>query len=68
MCFFMSLIPATFFAILGYFVFFSSAKAKGGISTLGKVLAVWIFIIALFFPLMGAYMTISGECPMTHMM
>lgn len=68
MCFLMSFIPATFFVILGYFVLFSSTKVKGGVSTFGKILATWIFIIALFFPLMGAYATISGECPMIRMM
>ena len=68
MCFLISLIPATFFVILGYFVLFSSTKAKGGVCIFGKILAIWIFIIASFLPLMGVYMSISGDCPMTRMM
>ena len=63
MCFFISLIPATFWVVVGYFVLFSSTKAEGGISKFGRILAVWIFIIASFFPLMGAYVTLSGLCP-----
>jgi len=27
-------------------------------------LAIWVFIIASFFPFDGAYITISGMCPM----
>ncbi len=63
MCFLISLIPATFWVVVGYFVLFSSTKAEGGISKFGRILAVWIFIIASFFPLMGAYVTLSGLCP-----
>ena len=65
MCFFISLIPATFWVVVGYFVLFSSTKAEGGISKFGRILAVWIFIIASFFPLMGAYVTLSGLCPIS---
>ncbi len=68
MCFFFSLIPATIFAVVGYFVLFSSAKAQGGIRFFGQVLAVWIFVIALIPPLAGAYLTLAGLCPMTGMM
>jgi hypothetical protein len=31
-------------------------------------LAIWFFIIAVFFPIGGAYMTLSGNCPITGMM
>jgi hypothetical protein len=64
MCFFASLIPATFFLILGYFVLFASARAEGGIRTFGRILAVWIFLVALLPPIGGAVVTLSGECPM----
>ena len=68
MCFFFSLIPATVFVVVGYFVLFSSARAQGGIRLFGQVLAVWIFVIALLPPLAGAYLTLSGLCPMGEMM
>ena len=68
MCFLISLIPATFLVIIGYFVLFSSTKAKGGICIFGKILAIWIFLIASFFPLMGVYISISGDCSMIRMM
>ena len=68
MCFFASLIPATFFLTLGYFVLFASGRAEGGIRTFGRILAVWIFLIALLPPIGGALVTLSGECPMQKML
>ena len=68
MCFFCSLIPATIFAVIGYFVLFSSTKAEGTVQKFGKILAIWIFVIALCFPICGAYVTISGQCPMEKIM
>ncbi len=68
MCLFFSFLPATFWAIIGYFVLFASTKTEGFVSKFGKVLAIWTFIIALFFPIMGAYVTISGICPLDEML
>jgi hypothetical protein len=67
MCFFFSLIPATFWVVVGFFVLYTSNKAEGVIGKFGKVLAIWIFIIALFFPVCGAYMTLSGNCPINEL-
>jgi hypothetical protein len=63
MCFFFSLIPATIWVILGYFILFSSTKVQGTVQRFGYFLAIWVFIIAAFFPVMGAYVTFSGLCP-----
>jgi len=63
MCFFFSFVPATFWAIVGYFVLFSSTKAEGNVKTLGQVLAVWTFVLAVMIPIVGAYVTIAGLCP-----
>jgi hypothetical protein len=68
MCFIFSLFPATFFVIIGYFVLFSSTRAEGAVRKFGQVLAIWVFIIALLFPICGAYVTLSGKCPMGKMM
>lgn len=68
MCFFFSFIPATIFLTIGYFVLFSSSKAEGGIQKFGRILAIWIFLVATFFPMMGAFVTLSGKCPMDKMM
>ncbi len=68
MCFVVSLIPATVLAVIGNFVLFSSSKAEGGIRKFGRVLAIWIFAIALLLPIAGAFATISGQCPMGQMM
>lgn len=63
MCFLFSLLPATFWVVIGYFVLFSSAKAGDGIRTFGRVLAIWIFVIAAFLLIAGAYVTLAGLCP-----
>jgi len=68
MCFFISFLPATFWVVVGYFVLFSSTKAEGGINTFGKLLAIWLFIIAAFFPIAGAYVTLADLCPMEEIM
>ena len=68
MCFFISLIPATVWLVIGFFVLFASTKAEGGLRKFGQVLAIWVFIIASFFPIAGAYITISGMCPMEQIL
>lgn len=67
MCFLFSLIPATFWLVVGFFVLYTSTKAEGTLQKFGKILAIWIFIIALLFPVCGAYMTLSGNCPLNEM-
>lgn len=68
MCFFFSLIPATVLVTIGYFVLFASSKSEAGIKTFGLILAIWIFVIALFPPIAGAYITLSGQCPIEQVM
>ena len=68
MCFFISLIPATVWVILGYFVLFSSAKANSGIRIFGQVLAIWIFVIAAAIVIAAAYVTAAGLCPIGDML
>jgi hypothetical protein len=29
----------------------------------GQILAIWVLIVAAFFPVMGAYVTFAGLCP-----
>lgn len=65
MCFLFSLGPATFWVVVGYFVLYSSTKAEGNVQKFGTGLAIWIFVIASFIPIMGAYLTLSGLCPLT---
>jgi hypothetical protein len=68
MCFFFSLIPATIWVILGFFVLFASTRSEGRLSKFGQILAIWAFIIAALFPLGGAFVTLAGLCPMEAMM
>ena len=67
MCFFFSLIPATIIVVVGFFVLFASTKADGGVRTFGRILAIWVFIIATFPLIGGAYVTFTGICPFTGM-
>ena len=64
MCFFMSFMPATFWAVVGYFILFSSSRAEGGVKTFGRILGVWALVISGFILLGGAYVSISGLCSM----
>ncbi len=68
MCFFFSLLPATVWLVIGFFVLYASTKAEGGLRKFGQVLPIWSFIIAALFPLGGAYVTLAGLCPMEAMM
>lgn len=63
MCLFFSIVPATFWVIIGYFVLFSSNKAEGRVRTLGQVLAIWTFVLAALIPIAAAYVTAQGICP-----
>ena len=67
MCFFVSLMPATILAVIAYFVLYFSTKVQGAVHTFGRGLALWLFFLGLFFPIMGAYVTISDQCPMEKM-
>lgn len=67
MCFLFSLIPATLWVILGYFVLFSSTRSQGSVQIFGRILAAWVFILAALFPMIGAYVTYAGLCPIGAM-
>ena len=67
MCFLFSLIPATIWVVLGYFVLFSSTKSQGPVQIFGRILAIWVFILAALFPMIGAYVTFAGLCPIGAM-
>jgi hypothetical protein len=54
---------ATICVTIGYFVLFAASKADDGIKTFGWVLAIWLFVIAAFIPIAGAYVTLAGLCP-----
>lgn len=63
MCLILSLLPATVFTVLGFIVLYCATQSEGRMSTFGRFLATWVFVVAAFFPLMGAYVTIAGVCP-----
>jgi hypothetical protein len=67
MCFFFSLIPATVWLVIGFFVLFASNRAEGGLQKFGKILGIWAIIIASLFPIGGAYVSVTGICPMQAM-
>ena len=64
MYFTFSLLPATLLAVLGYVVLYCAIRSDGAMNILGKVLAIWVFILALLFPLTGAYFSIAGLSPL----
>jgi hypothetical protein len=66
MCFLFSLFPATILTVFGYVVLFCATKSDGAVKTFGKILAIWAFILAAFPPIVGAYVTVAGMCPLTE--
>ena len=63
MCFIISLIPATFWIIVGYFVLFSASKAdSSGIRTFGQILSIWMLVIAAAIVIGAGYITLAGLC------
>ena len=68
MCFFVSFMPDTLWLVVGYFVLFSATKTHGWVQVFGRVLAIWIFIIATFIPVMSLYVTIADLCPVEAIM
>jgi hypothetical protein len=64
MCLLMSLIPASIIAAIGYLVLVSSGQTEGLIRTGGMIFSVWLFVIAVMPLAGGAYVTLSGKCPM----
>ena len=68
MCFFFGFIPATIFAVIGYFLLASAGHAEGTLQMVGKVLGVWLFVLAVLPLAGGAYMTLGGKCAIgSHM-
>ena len=59
MCFFFSLIPATFWLVVAYVVLFLSSRADGQVQKFGRLLAIWVFVIAVLFPIMGLVVTFT---------
>ena len=68
MCFFFSLIPATFWLVIAYFVLFSSSRADGQVQRFGRILAIWVAVIAAFFPVMGLVVSFTDLCPIAEIM
>ena len=66
MCFFFSLIPATFWLVVAYVVLFLSSRADGQVQKFGRLLAIWVFVIAALFPIMGLVVTFTDLCPITE--
>ncbi len=67
MTFFVGLLPATLFAVLGYIVLYCAIKSDGAFRAVGRFLAIWLFIAAAFPLLGGAYVTLS-DFPLLEMM
>ena len=67
MCLIFSFVPASIFGILSYFVWLAAGKAEGNRRKWGNYLAVWLLIVALGYIACGAYVTLSGICPLERL-
>jgi hypothetical protein len=68
MYFFFSLIPASLAVVLGYFILFSSTKTQGAVKTLGRILAIWVFVLAALLPAAGGFVTYADLSPIGSVM
>ncbi len=57
MAFLVSLLPATIFVVIGYFVLLSSTRADAAMKRFGQFLAIWMFFLG------GAVVLISLIAP-----
>ena len=64
---FLSVIPATLWVVLGFFVLYTSSKAEGQLQAFGRILAMVVFVIGASFQLLGAYATFTGFAGMESM-
>lgn len=55
-----SLFPATALAVVGFFTLFAADRAAGRIRTIGKVLGVWLFILAGVAFVFGIVASVAG--------
>jgi len=75
MLFVISLLPATIFVVIGYFVIFSSTKGEGGVKRFGQFLGAWLLFLAgvtvlggLLGPLLGVPGAMGGITNMSQHM
>ena len=68
MCFFISLIPATFWLVVGYIVLYISSKSDGQVQKFGRILTIWVFVIAAIIPILGLVVSFSDLCPFADLM
>ncbi|MCE2510199.1 MAG: hypothetical protein J4G10_04395 [Alphaproteobacteria bacterium] len=63
MCFFVSLVLATILVTVGFFVLVAAGKSEGALAKFGRILAIWLFVLAVVPPAGSAYAAFSGKCP-----
>ena len=68
MCFIFSFFPATFWAVVGFFVLVAASNAQGGVKTFGRALGLWVCVIAVLIPIGGLFVSVAGLCPIEQMM
>lgn len=60
MLFIVSLLPATIFVVIGYFIVFASTRCEGGLKRFGQYLGGWVLFLAGITVLGGALAPIFG--------
>jgi hypothetical protein len=46
MLFIISLLPATIFVVVAYFILYTAVRAEGGIKRFGQYLGIWVLLFA----------------------
>lgn len=69
MLFLISLLPATIFVVLGYFVVFASTRSEGGFRRFGQYLGGWIILLGGVTVLGGVLgSTVGIQGPLSRLM
>jgi len=50
------------------FILFSSSKTAGALRSFGRILGMWVLIIAALIPVMGLYITLADLCPIEQLL
>jgi len=55
------LFPATALAVVGFFTLFAAERSSGRLRTIGNVLGIWLFVLAVLVIVGGVFVAATGR-------
>jgi hypothetical protein len=62
MCFYVSVVAAAVFALLGFGALYVADRTTEAVQGVARLLGIWLFVLALFPLAGGVYFSVSGTC------